>query len=100
MRRSFFLQSLFYLSQVLGRLCRMLCHPCLSLLVLPFDSLAILAIDVSSMCRDCSFRLSSYNIFCHDHLACPCQGCQADDNGQTDGRSDDGRWIVRDLDAL
>jgi hypothetical protein len=28
------------------------------------------------------------------------QGCHADDSRQTDGRTDDGRWVVRDLDAL
>jgi hypothetical protein len=32
------------------------------------------------------------------------QGCHADDSGRTDGRtdrrSDDGRWVVRDLDTL
>jgi hypothetical protein len=28
------------------------------------------------------------------------QGCHADDSGRTDGRSDNGRWVVRDLDAL
>jgi hypothetical protein len=28
------------------------------------------------------------------------QGCQADDSGRTDGWSDDGWWVVRDLDAL
>jgi hypothetical protein len=28
------------------------------------------------------------------------QGCHADDNGRIDGRSDDGRGGVRDLDAL
>jgi hypothetical protein len=32
--------------------------------------------------------------------ALPRQGCYADDNGQTNGRSDDGRRGVRDLDAL
>jgi hypothetical protein len=28
------------------------------------------------------------------------QGCHEDNRGQTDGQSDDGRWVVRDLDAL
>jgi hypothetical protein len=28
------------------------------------------------------------------------QGCHVDDSGRTDGRSDNGRWGVRDLDAL
>jgi hypothetical protein len=28
------------------------------------------------------------------------QGCHADDSGRTDGRSDDGPWVIRDLDAL
>jgi hypothetical protein len=35
-----------------------------------------------------------------DAIMRPRQGCQADDNEWTDGRSDDGRWVVRDLDAL